>query len=126
MEPNYSEYSVTELQEAITSIDRALYPERFALLKAELLNRDEEDHEASQLVSLSSKDLLIKLSNAFFVIPLMIYVGVDALNSGEILLKGAAISKNENFILFTLSVMFCFLISAVLTCSLFVDKSKSS
>ncbi|PKG65840.1 MULTISPECIES: hypothetical protein [Pseudoalteromonas] len=126
MEPNYSEYSITELQEAITSIDRALYPERFERLKAELLNRDEEEHDASQLVSLSSKDLLIKLSNAFFVIPLMIYIGIDALNSGEILLKGGAISKNENFILFTLSVIFCFLISAVLTCSLFVDKSKSS
>ncbi|MBB1336368.1 hypothetical protein [Pseudoalteromonas sp. SR44-2] len=108
MEPNYSEYSITELQEAIKSIDRALYPERFELLKAELLNREEEEHNASQLVSLSSKDLLIKLSNAFFVIPLMIYIGIDALNSGEILLKGGAISKNENFILFTLSVIFCF------------------
>jgi len=101
MEPNYSEYSITELQE-------------------------EEEHDASQLVSLSSKDLLIKLSNAFFVIPLMIYIGIDALNSGEILLKGGAISKNENFILFTLSVIFCFLISAVLTYSLFMDKRKSS
>ena len=74
MEPNYSEYSITELQEAITSVDRALYPERFELLKAELLNREEEEHDASQLVSLSSKDLLIKLSNAFFVIPLMSYI----------------------------------------------------
>lgn len=39
MEPDYSNYSVEELEDALTSIDRVAYPERTEKLKRELLNR---------------------------------------------------------------------------------------
>lgn len=40
--PNYAEYSVTDLQEALDTIDKQAYPERAELIKKELTARDPE------------------------------------------------------------------------------------
>ena len=39
MEPNYSEYSISELKESLRAIDKEAYPERTNELKKELNNR---------------------------------------------------------------------------------------
>lgn len=39
MEPNYSEYSISELEESLRAIDQEAYPERTNELKKELNNR---------------------------------------------------------------------------------------
>ncbi|MBD3584525.1 hypothetical protein HHX48_02110 [Salinimonas sp. HHU 13199] len=39
MEPNYSEYSITELEDALANIDREAFPERAEQLKDELVSR---------------------------------------------------------------------------------------
>ncbi|WP_032095991.1 MULTISPECIES: hypothetical protein [unclassified Alteromonas] len=58
MEPNYSEYSTTELEDALANIDKESFPDRVELLKVELasrqtskkssLNADSDDFEPNE------------------------------------------------------------------------------
>ena len=46
--PDYSKYSKNELLEALSSIDKNLYPERVKNIKSELENRNPEDSEIKE------------------------------------------------------------------------------
>jgi predicted RNA-binding Zn-ribbon protein involved in translation (DUF1610 family) len=39
MEPNYSEYSITELEDALANIDKEAFPDRAERIKGELISR---------------------------------------------------------------------------------------
>jgi hypothetical protein len=43
MEPNYSEYSTTELKDALAHIDKESYPERVERIKVELASRQKSE-----------------------------------------------------------------------------------
>lgn len=64
MEPNYSEYSIAELEDALANIDRETYPTRVDQIKGELNSR--------QLLEKSSQETLehnFELNEQFFKCP---------------------------------------------------------
>ncbi|WP_148669338.1 hypothetical protein [Parashewanella tropica] len=124
MTPDYVKYSKSELQQAISTIDKQSYPERFELLTIELEKRNEQGESNPTKVRYSLKEALVAIGNLIFVIPLMLYAGVNALKKGEFAVKGTVFTAADHFVLFLLCVIFCFVISGILAYSIFLTINK--
>ncbi|QCZ93520.1 hypothetical protein [Salinimonas iocasae] len=64
MEPNYSEYSIAELEDALANIDKDEFPERAARIEGELISR-----QASQNSSLNTANKEFEPNEQFFKCP---------------------------------------------------------
>ncbi|MEO9944733.1 hypothetical protein [Paraglaciecola sp.] len=51
MEPNYSEYSTTELEDALANIDKERFPDRLERIKVELVSRQTSEKSSLNTVS---------------------------------------------------------------------------
>ena len=64
MEPNYLEYSIAELEDALANIDKDEFPDRAARIEGELISR-----QASQNSSLNTADKEFEPNEQFFKCP---------------------------------------------------------
>lgn len=87
-EPDYKSYSLSELQEALESIDSERFKGRFERLQNEIAQRGTDDtppvKEDTEIIDPQTKIRLSVLFTMFFTIPLMTYGCYDAIKTGEI------------------------------------------
>lgn len=87
-EPDYKSYSLSELQEALESIDSERFKARFERLQNEIAQRGTDDtppvKEDTEIIDPQTKIRLSVLFTMFFTIPLMTYGCYDAIKTGEI------------------------------------------
>lgn len=87
-EPDYKSYSLSELQEALESIDSERFKARFERLQNEIAQRGTDDtppvKENTEIIDPQTKIRLSVLFTMFFTIPLMTYGCYDAIKTGEI------------------------------------------
>jgi hypothetical protein len=98
-EPDYQSYSLSELQEALESIDSERFKARFERLQNEIAQRGTGDtppaKEDSEIIDPQTKKRLSVLFTMFLTIPLMTYGCYDAIKTGEISFKSWHFSLNE-------------------------------
>ena len=119
MQPDYSKYSNFELLEAIDSIDKIKYPERYRKLALEIKSRSNEFDKDLRKAKQDNKDLWVAIGCLFFVMPLLTFIGIDAMVTGEFALKTYVFTREEYPVLFIAHVVFCFAIVLLLAVGLF-------
>lgn len=121
-EPDYKSYSLSELQEALESIDSERFKARFERLQNEINQRGTGDtppaKEDTEIIDPQTKKRLSVLFTMFFTIPLMAYSCYDAIKTGEVSLKSWHFSLIEQpthywFLTGSLSAVTLFLFVAV-------------
>ncbi|MCP3864586.1 MULTISPECIES: NfeD family protein [Marisediminitalea] len=119
MQPDYSKYSNLELREAINSIDKIKYSERYRKLKLEMESRGNEIEKDVHNAKKDNRDMWITIGCLLFVIPLFTFMGIDAIITGEFTLKHHVFTKEEHPLFFTVQVVFCFAIVLLLAVGLY-------
>lgn len=86
MQPNYSDYSLSELQEALSSIDKDAFPSRVSEIETEIKKRKVANPKF--LHSVQQKKLGIGGRIFLFAMSLLLlFYGIDALFDSEIATK---------------------------------------
>lgn len=86
MKPDYSEYSISELQDALASINREAYPERVNELESELASRQADVSHKEDDTNPGFKKFVAVMSRIFlFCIGLVTFwYGMHGFSEGEI------------------------------------------
>ena len=92
MEPDYSKYSLDELNEALTTIDRELYPEREAEIKQQIqirLESNQDEHKQNSPSTTSKKKFGVGSQLFLGALSLVfLYSGIDDLINGSTYARG--------------------------------------
>ncbi|WP_448556350.1 hypothetical protein [Thalassotalea montiporae] len=127
MEPDYSKYSLSELYQTYNDIDKQVYPERALRLEREINARQSDsdselvvDSESGRFELTEFKFIAVKTVNCVFVIPLLVYIFIDAILTGEIKTRQFVYSVDGNLGGYILFLVAIFVLISLLLSSLFV------
>ena len=128
LEPNYADYSLSDLEEALSSIDRDLYPVRVSEIENEIAKRHKLDPNLQQKMQDKVERELGFASRLFlFVVSILTLVyGIEGLMSGEIALKNQrTVALEDSPFLFYVVTLFFIGIGGYITYLSIFGKKKS-
>ena len=97
-EPDYKSYSLSELHEALESIDSERFKARFERLQNEIRSRSLHGTSSTEETHIDNARLKKRLAVLFtmlFTVPLLAYSCYDAIKTGETSFKSWHFSLNE-------------------------------
>ena len=100
MQPSYSDYSLSELQEALSSIDKDAFPSRVSEIETEIEKRKVANPKGSHSVQQKK----VGIGGRIFLFAmgiLLLFYGIDALFDSEISIKNnRTLTLEDNAFLF--------------------------
>ena len=129
MEPDYSSYSIEELNDALVNIDKAAYPQRAKKIELEIAKRSKVNSAAKEQSAVKSEtkfgagsQLFLALLSVFFL-----YNGVTDLLEGETYSRGNNYyNPTDNPIMFYGHILLYIGLSIVMVVMIYLGRRKNA
>ncbi|MEO2281032.1 hypothetical protein [Pseudoalteromonas pernae] len=108
MEPNYPNYSLEELHEALATIDKDAHPERLVMIQDEILKRSSQNPKPSEQKSELPQQKKLGTGGRIFIFviaAIMFYFGVTGYLEGEIAGKNQKYTREESSFMYYIHVL---------------------
>jgi len=129
VEPDYSNYSIEELNDALSNIDKEAYPQRTNKIELEIVKRSQIQSAAKEQTVLTNEKKFGVGFQLFFALlsVLFFYNGVTDLLEGETYVRGGNYyNPTDNPLLFYGNILLYIGLSIVLVVMIYLGRRKNT